>query len=158
MASHSSIRALRTPSTIWKGRNIQHWKMRAPDCQVSTMLRGRGGQQRVRRLDDIADSMDMSLRRLKEIVKDKGTSHAAVHGVTNSWAWLSYWATTTRNMDVGADLRRGKILSLVLFSCRLSSLYLGGWRLMSLVLRRDAEARVTFFSSLQTHCKQIFVR
>ena len=35
-------------------------------------------------LDGIADSMDMSLRKLKEIVKDRGARHAAVHGVTKS--------------------------------------------------------------------------
>ena len=50
------------------------------------MVWGGGGQQRVRWLDGITDSVDVSLRRLQEIVKDGGTSHAAVHGVTNSWA------------------------------------------------------------------------
>ena len=69
-----------------KRQKIQHWKMRPPDCQVSTMVWGGGGQQRVRWLDGITDSVDVSLRRLQEIVKDGGTSHAAVHGVTNSWA------------------------------------------------------------------------
>ena len=45
----------------------------------------RSGQQRMRWLDDIADSMDMSLSKLKEIVKDRISGNAAVHGFAKSW-------------------------------------------------------------------------
>ena len=47
--------------------------------------RRRKGQQRMRWLDGITDSMDMSLKNLQEIVKDRGVWHVAIHGVTESW-------------------------------------------------------------------------
>ena len=49
----------------------------------------RRGQKRVRWLDNITDSMDMNLSKLQEIVKDRETQHAAVHGVTKSQTGLT---------------------------------------------------------------------
>ena len=46
--------------------------------------RRRRRQQRIRWLDGITDSIDVNLRKLREIVEDRGAWHAAVHGVTNS--------------------------------------------------------------------------
>ena len=52
-------------------------------------VKRRRGWQRMRWLDGITDSMDVNLSKLREILEDRGTWHAVVHGIAKSWTQLS---------------------------------------------------------------------
>ena len=104
------------PSTMaWWG-----WNMIRADSLEKTLMLGkiegrRTGWQRMRWLDGITDSVDMSLSKLREMVKDREGWFAAVHGVAKSWTRLSNWTMIRERLskcDLGApastcDLLRG---------------------------------------------------
>jgi len=74
----------------WKFQYFGYLMRRTDSLEKTLMLRKieggrRRGQQRMRWLDGITDSMDMNLSKCQEIVKDREAWHATVHGVSRNW-------------------------------------------------------------------------